>query len=213
MSTPGAKRWFFDGWSRIYDFELVQRMTYRPLHDAVMQEMRGRRPRRVLDIGCGTGQLTTRISTELRKPFVVGCDFSGGMLGHAAARRADVCWVQGDACRLPFSSGSFDVIVSTEAFHWFPDQNAALREFRRVLVPGGLLMLALVNPRLRLLSRVLYAGSRLVGQPFYWPSRDESRARIEAAGFRIEDQRVVFRLPGILIPPVLTLARRRGHEA
>lgn len=212
MLEAGAKRWFFDGWSRIYDFELVQRTTYRPIHDVVLRLLRDLPPRRLLDVGCGTGQLAARISRELTETAVVGCDFSAGMLNRARQGGARVTWIQGDACRLPLPSGAFDVITSTEAFHWFPDQDAALREFHRVLVPGGRLMLALVNPRTQLLSRLAYAGSRVVGQPFYWPTRAEIRARVEAAGFTIEQQRQIFRLPGLLIPPVLTVAVRRGRK-
>jgi ubiquinone/menaquinone biosynthesis C-methylase UbiE len=209
MTAAGAKRWFFDGWSLIYDFEPVQRAAYRPVHDAVLRALRQLRPRRVLDVGCGTGLLAARLRRELHAATVVGCDFSAGMLRHAHARRTHVAWVQGDACRLPLSASSFDAVTSTEAFHWFPDQDAALREFRRVLVPGGRLLLGLVNPRSRLLSRLAYAGSRLAGQPFYWPTRAEMRRRIEAAGFAVERQESILRLPGFLaIPPVLTQARR-----
>ena len=46
-------------------------------------------------------------------------------------------WIHGDAGRLPFNDGTFDVVTSTEAFHWFPDQDAVLREAYRVLTPEG----------------------------------------------------------------------------
>ena len=208
MADRGPNRWFFDAWSRVYDLPLVQRATYRPVHDAVLRELRELRPRHVLDVGCGTGLLTTRMRHDLRGTHVVGCDFSGGMLRQAAARAPRVPWVRGDAGRLPFADGSFDAITSTEAFHWFPDQDAALAEIFRVLVGGGHMLIALVNTPAALMSELMYFGSRLAGEPFYWPTVAEMRERVEHAGFRVQKQRRIFRLPGFLLPPVLTRALR-----
>jgi len=208
MARRGPDRWFFDAWSRVYDLPWVQVATYRPVHNAVLRAMHAPVCRRVLDIGCGTGQLATRIKETFPRCQVVGCDFSGGMLRRAASRSHAVRWVRGDAGRLPFGDGSFDAVTSTEAFHWFPDQDAALAECFRVLVPQGRLLLALVNTPAELMSDVMHAGSRLVGEPFYWPTVTQMRTRVEAAGFRVEQQRRIFRLPGFLLPPVLTAAVR-----
>lgn len=211
MAERGAQRWFFDAWARVYDFPVVQWATYWPVHDAVLRALQAPSVRRVLDIGCGTGQLATRLAQTLPRVRVVGCDFSVGMLQRAAARsdgKHAARWVRGDAGRLPFRDGAFDAAVSTEAFHWFPDQDAALRELFRVLAPGGRLLLALVNTPAPLLSDVMYAGSRLVGEPFYWPTIRQMRRRVEGAGFRVERQQRIFRLPGFLLPPVLTRAVR-----
>jgi ubiquinone/menaquinone biosynthesis C-methylase UbiE len=208
MAERGPNRWFFDVWSRIYDLPLVQRATYRPVHNAVLSTLAASGCRRVLDIGCGTGQLAVRIGAALPQVAVVGCDFSIGMLQHAAARSDAIRWVGGDAGRMPFRDAAFDAVVSTEAFHWFPDQDRALREFYRVLKPGGRLLLALVNTPTALVSEVMHAGSRLVGEPFYWPTTAQMRRRVEHAGFRVERQQRIFRLPGFLLPPVLTQAVR-----
>jgi len=210
MARQGPRQRFFDLWSLVYDAPWVQRATYHPVHAAVLRAL-GRHPgARVLDIGCGTGQLTARLARHWPDAAVVGCDFSGGMLARAAARSPELSWVRADAGCLPFQDRSFDVITSTEAFHWFPDQDAALAEFFRVLAPGGQLLLALVNTPARALSDVLYAGSRVMGEPFYWPSMGEMRGRVEAAGFRVQAQRRIFRWPGLLLPPVLTHAQRPG---
>jgi ubiquinone/menaquinone biosynthesis C-methylase UbiE len=207
----GPSRWFFDVWSLFYDAPLVQRLTYRPVQDAVVDALRSVRPCRILDVGCGTGLLATRLHRELNDAARVGCDFSHGMLVHARGHGEPVSWVQGDAQRLPFRDASVDAIVSTEAFHWFPDQQRALAEFFRVLVPGGRLMVALVNTPNDAVRALFRMGSRAIGQPFDWPTRDEMRARFEGAGFLVEAQRPVFRIPaGLLLPPVLTIGRRPG---
>jgi ubiquinone/menaquinone biosynthesis C-methylase UbiE len=210
----GPKPWFFDAWSRVYDLSLVQRVVYRPPHDAVLRALRDAPCRTVLDVGCGTGQLAARLRRELPRSHVVGCDFSAGMLAEARVRDRRTHWVQGDAGRLPFADAVFDAVVSTEAFHWFPDPGRALAEFRRVLRPAGRLLLALVNPRLAATGRIVELASRAIGQPFHWPTRDELRDRVQAAGFRVERQVPILRLPGaILLPPALTVATVRPPKS
>jgi ubiquinone/menaquinone biosynthesis C-methylase UbiE len=207
----GPDQLFFDLWSRIYDAPPVQWLAYRPVQNAVLRELRGGTPERVLDVGCGTGLLAARIRRELRPVAVVGCDFSQGMLQQAARGDRGLPWVRGNALRLPFRDGSFEVVVSTEAFHWFPDQDAALAEFFRVLAPRGRLLVALINPQAEWLSRVTRLGSKLLREPLRWPTRARLHRQVEAVGFRVDSQEVVFRLPTpLFLPCVLTLASRPG---
>jgi SAM-dependent methyltransferase len=192
----------------------VQRVTYRPPQDAVVAALRAARPARILDVGCGTGKLAARLARELPESRVTGCDFSRGMLDQARARSAAVAWVHGDAQRLPFTGGAFGAVVSTEAFHWFPEPEGALAEFHRVLAPGGRLLVALVNPPFEALSALSRLGSRLAGEPFRWPTPATMRRWVERAGFRVQAQRRIFRLPApVLFPTVLTRAVREAHRA
>lgn len=195
----------FDVWSRFYDLPFVQRAIYRPVQEAVLAELRRSKPRRVLDIGCGTGILATRVRSEFPASFVMGCDFSHGMLTQATRRSRRVEWVRGDALHLPLGDASVDAVLSTESFHWFPDHDRALGEFRRVLEPGGRLLVALVNPRLPTTSRAM---ERRLGGAASWPTRYEMRQRVEGAGFEVESQHRVMRATGLLIPTVLTVAVR-----
>ncbi len=217
MAPAGPTRGFFDAWSRVYDFPLVQLATYRPVHDAVLRVL-GREPcARVLDVGCGTGRLVERLVAAPGVASVVGCDFSAGMLAHAAERvrpgatdggRVRVALVRGDATRLPFADAAFDAAVSTEAFHWFPDQDAALRELHRVIRPNGRLLLALVSPPFEVIADAFEVGMRLAGQPLWWTTPGRLAQQVARAGFRVDRQRRIFRVSGFLLPPWLTVARR-----
>lgn len=207
--SSNPKDWFFDAWSRFYDEAVIQRFVYRPVHDAVLEELRHEMPARVLDLGCGTGLLTQRLRREMAIPSVTGVDFSAGMLGEASRRGTDINWVRASALALPFDEASFDAVTSTEAFHWFPDQQAALRECHRVLAPGGRLIVALVNPDFEMIGDATLALSRLAGQAFYWPTPRQMRTMLQAAGFTVLAQRRLSRpISGWLLPPVLSAARK-----
>jgi ubiquinone/menaquinone biosynthesis C-methylase UbiE len=210
--NPARPEWLrpaFDQWSKFYDNPAVQAAVYRPVHSQVLRELHGDGARRILDVGCGTGILANRIQREMGSGVeIFGCDWSAGMLERAVARNPRVGWLQADAADLPFGDGGFDAVVTTEAFHWFPDQESALREFNRVLRPDGTVHIALINPSTRLGARVLEAGSRAMGGVADWPTRADMRGRVEKAGFRVRQQHRTPRAFRMVVPTVLTSAVR-----
>jgi arsenite methyltransferase len=97
---------------------------------------------RVIDIGCGPGYLAAEMA-ELVGPegFVQGVDPSPHMLAIAARRAlAHMELSEGDALSLPGDDTTFDAAVSTQVYEYVPDIAAALVEARRVLRPGGRLV-------------------------------------------------------------------------
>jgi ubiquinone/menaquinone biosynthesis C-methylase UbiE len=193
----------FDRISRVYDNQVIQALVYRPTQDQVLADVSLLGPARVLDVGCGTGQLTARIQSELSADVVYGCDPSSGMLAQARARSTDVVWIEGKAEEVPLPSGSVEAVVSTEAFHFF-DQPAAMAEFHRLLAPGGHVIIGLLNP-------VTQAGSRILDLPGagHWPTRREMRDLLDGAGFDAVRQTHVRRPIGRLTPTYVTVGARR----
>jgi ubiquinone/menaquinone biosynthesis C-methylase UbiE len=94
----------------------------------------------VLDIGCGTGAMTTRLLERWPGVSVTGVDISLLMLAQARAK-ARSHWVQANAGRLPFRAGSFDAVTCANSFHFFHSPRATLAEIHRVLRPTGQLVL------------------------------------------------------------------------
>jgi SAM-dependent methyltransferase len=90
----------------------------------------------VLEAGCGTG----RISIPLLEHGVdlVGCDLSSQMLNRFQEKYASPRIVRADASMLPFPSAHFDAVLTVHVLHLIPVWRDVLREFKRVLVPGGL---------------------------------------------------------------------------
>lgn len=110
---------------------------------------------RVLDVACGTGDLTLAFARS-GAAGVVGLDFTGEMLDiarHKSQARGlpdeRVQYLQGDAQDLPFDDASFDVVSIAFGIRNVLDPAKAVREFRRVLRPGGrLIVLEFAEPGL-----------------------------------------------------------------
>jgi ubiquinone/menaquinone biosynthesis C-methylase UbiE len=199
---------FFDLWSRFYDQPLVQGAVYRPVHDAVVAAVASAGPTSILDVGCGTGLLTTRLATSIPGARVIGCEPSDGMVQRAADRPEPVTWLRGAGERLPIRAGSVDAVVSTDSFHWIPDQAAALAEFARVLRPGGRVFIAVLTSPTTAASEATSGASQVVGQPLYWPTAGHLRRQAEDAGFTVERQDWVRRaVPTFPFLTRLTVAR------
>ena len=103
-----------------------------------------RRDARVLDLCCGTGDMTFALHRQAGQetPQIVGADFAHTMLQRAVAKSASVnssrpCWIEADALRLPFPSEHFDLVTSAFGFRNLADYDAGLREIVRMLRPGG----------------------------------------------------------------------------
>jgi arsenite methyltransferase len=109
---------------------------------ATLAALEPRNGERVLDIGCGPGYLASEIA-ELVGPegFVQGVDPSPSMLELAAKRALPhMELTEGGALSLPAEDESFDAAVSTQVYEYVEDMPAALAEARRVLRPGGRLL-------------------------------------------------------------------------
>lgn len=97
----------------------------------------------VLEIGCGSGMGLPYLAAHAR--MVVGGDYTMALLREARRHLPDANLVRMDAQHLPFRDAAFDAVLMLEMIYYVPDQAAAFAECRRVLKPGGKLMVCLPN--------------------------------------------------------------------
>ncbi|MFN2384922.1 MAG: bifunctional demethylmenaquinone methyltransferase/2-methoxy-6-polyprenyl-1,4-benzoquinol methylase UbiE [Thermoanaerobaculia bacterium] len=129
---------------------------------AVALALAGGKPERVLDLCCGTGDMAFYAEKRDPRPQIVGVDFTLPMLavarrrGRASGSRARL--VQGDALWLPFPDGTFDAVTVGYGLRNIADPAAAIAEMRRVMAPGGRVVILDFGKPENPVAAALYAG-------------------------------------------------------
>jgi trans-aconitate methyltransferase len=158
------------------------------LAGGVVEWLAARPGERILDLGCGDGQLTARLAVagvEVR-----GVDASAAMV--AAARAAGIGADEAPAEALPYADASFDAVFSNAALHWVRDQDAMMANVHRVLKSGGRFVaemgghgnVAAIHVALTaVLERHGFAGAE--DGVNYNPTPDAYTRRLEEHGFKV----------------------------
>lgn len=212
----------FDRWALTYERSWLNEIIFFPCVRACQeeilrwQERRGGGGYRMLDVGCGTGKLLAVQARDDDAEILVGLDYSPVMVAkfREQIRAADVgerlFAVHGDSERLPFADETFDVLTCCNSFHHYPHQAAVVREFRRVLRPGGLLLL-LDGFRDNVVGWVVFdVGVTTIEKNVHHVSWRDARRMIWDAGFRDIRQRKMNVFAPVLVNaatvPVATAA-------
>ena len=94
----------------------------------------------LLEIGCGTGQITSWLARRVHPGRVVSADFSPGMLSRAKSIGTNTTYELLDICHETSANGNFDVVLCFNSFPHFRDKPAALRNIAKCLAPSGTLV-------------------------------------------------------------------------
>lgn len=200
LPADGVRRMFdriapvYDLMNRVMTAGLDRRWRAAAVREAV------RPGDRVLDACCGTGDLAVAARRAGARE-VVGLDFSEAMLERARRKEPAIEWVRGDLLALPFPDASFDAATVGFGVRNVEELDAALRELRRVLRPGGRLgVLEITTPRgwlapfyrlwfdraIPLLGRALPGGAAYTYLPASvrrFPEPEALAEALERAGF------------------------------
>jgi SAM-dependent methyltransferase len=186
----------------LYDVGVRLTMREKRWRPLIVEEIAATGPGAVVDVGCGTGTLTIAVAERLPGSRVVGVDGDPEILDLARRKEGShrIEWVEGLADDLPLGHGEADVVVTTLVFHHLPLdlKLAALAEIRRVLRPGGRLVVGdWGRPQDPVMSLTFLALQSLDG---FATTGDNRRGMVPEliveAGF--EDLRVLRRLRTVI---------------
>jgi ubiquinone/menaquinone biosynthesis C-methylase UbiE len=120
---------------------------------------------RVLDVGCGTGSLTSAVAKRSNAKVICGVDRAAPFIEYAAKKNYDprIEYRVGDASALPFPDGSFDRVFSLLVLHFIPDTTLAIKEMRRVARPGGTVAAAVWDLRGGFVSQRMFFDTAAAG--------------------------------------------------
>jgi malonyl-CoA O-methyltransferase len=141
-----VRKAFDRGACRYEDTVMVQKLVIERITADLMKMFPRFRPLRILDVGAGTGMLLRSLRKNYPEAFLAGLDLATGMASEAIStmrKHGDFLYVAGDAEKLPFADGIFDLVVSTSTYQWLSLLEPAFSEVKRVLASGGLFMFAL----------------------------------------------------------------------
>lgn len=205
--ATAATRARYDRIARIYDrIERVSERRFAPMRVTLWSRVRGSR---VLEVGVGTGK---NIPYYPPNAQLTAIDLSPRMLAQARGRAARlgraVDLREADAQALPFPDASFDTVVATFVFCSVPDPVIGLQELRRVLVPGGqLLLLEHVLSRRRILRTIMRLLNPVMLRMSGANINRETVENVRRAGFvelTVEDRWLdIVKLVGARTPPGL----------
>jgi demethylmenaquinone methyltransferase/2-methoxy-6-polyprenyl-1,4-benzoquinol methylase len=200
LENKRRARLFYKYLSKVYDRVNPFVWNERMRDEAIgMLELDG--DERMLDVGCGTGFATEALLD--RAGEVHGLDQSVHQLEQAWAKLGKhdpVRFYLGDAERLPFRDGSFDVAWSSGSIEYWPNPVAALAELRRITVPGGRVLV--VGPDYPRTSIFQKAADAIM--LFY--TEEEADRMFDEAGFVDVEHRIMQAKPGSP-RAIVTLAR------
>jgi demethylmenaquinone methyltransferase/2-methoxy-6-polyprenyl-1,4-benzoquinol methylase len=185
LEDKARARIFYKYLSRIYD-RVNPLVWTEDMREEALAMIDVQESDRVLDVGCGTGFATEALIE--RSNDVHGLDQSRHQLEQAwskLGKHDPVSFYRGDAERLPFADGTFDVVWSSGSIEYWPDPVAGLQECRRVVKPGGEVLIVGPNdPATTIVQKI--ADAIML---FY--DEAEATRMFDAAGFETFEHRLL----------------------
>jgi ubiquinone/menaquinone biosynthesis C-methylase UbiE len=183
---PDARITFFDRLAADWDTaEQDPADTIRQL-EAFADLLELRHGEGVLEVGCGTGQLTGWLADRVCPGYVLGIDFSPAMIAKAKAKKIPAEFRVADVCQDALGENRFDLALCFHSFPHFRDKAAALRNIAAALKPDGRLLVVHLNSRTEVNRFHDQVGGEVAGD--HLPDDAQWEALLAGAGLRKAEQ-------------------------
>jgi ubiquinone/menaquinone biosynthesis C-methylase UbiE len=169
-------------------FLWMMNLTHSSLTDWGLKHVTVGKTFTILDVGCGGGRTIQKLAAMATEGAVYGVDYANGSVAASRAKNARsvqtgrVAIAQGTVSGLPFAESSFDLVTAVETQYYWPDLVADMREIRRVLKPGGTLIIMAESYKKAKTNKLLQPVMKVLSAAYL--SLEEERELFLAAGFQ-----------------------------
>lgn len=199
----------FDDIAEYYERGILWRRFFMPLYKAILDRIEGFESERVVEIGCGTGEMAVMLSN--RGFAVTGIDSSEKMLDEARNKSCNSDnprFLKAQAEDMPFGECEFDTAVSSLTFHHMKEKQRSLREMRRVLCPGGRIMLFDMCYE-GIFGKLSWIAGRSVASCPKFFTRKELGEMMKEAGYGNVRCRIIKRMPPVMMAEAIKPETRK----
>jgi len=202
-----GKLWDF--WAGKYHGLWVQKYSLKPTRDYILQVMGelGKReePVRILDVGCGPGELMAELQSQFEKAELTGIDFSSGMLAISRQKNKRAKHLKMDVADLGTLKERYQVIVCTHSLPYYKEPEKVMRNLHRLLADDGILYMGFASGN-SLYDRLLLSLVKLTTGPASYPSHEKYKGLVRPY-FLIEHVKIIRERPFMPRIAVYTLKK------
>jgi ubiquinone/menaquinone biosynthesis C-methylase UbiE len=196
-----ASIWNF--WSNKYDRLWVQKYSLKPTRNYILSEisnMKNCDNLKILDLGCGPGELIEELNNKFDNLSMTGIDFSEGMLEVSKRRNSRACHIKMDVADLYQLQDKFDLVICTHSLPYYKDPENVMKQLNRLLNDNGIVLIGFASGN-SLYDKFILGFVKLTTGPANYPSNENFQC-IAGNNFKIDDLKIIkekFYMPRIAI--------------
>lgn len=197
-----AKLWDF--WSGKYDKLWVQKYSLKPTRDYITKEIGASRSSnvaiKILDVGCGPGQLMHQLNNAYENLELTGIDFSKGMLEVSRMKNRKATHIKMDVANLSALTGRFDIIVCTHSLPYYKEPEKVMKDLHGLLENNGKIYMGFASGT-NFYDRLMLSMVKLTTGPANYLSHEQYKNLVNPY-FQIEQVKIIrerFFMPRIAV--------------
>lgn len=178
-------------WADKYDKLWVQKYSLKPTRNYILNVMKEFKHKdiKVLDLGCGPGQLIYELSEKYKNLKITGVDFSHKMLLISKSINPQATHINLDAHELYKLKDSFDIIICTHSLPYYKEPENVMKELKRLLNDNGRIFMGFASGN-NFYDKFVLFFVKLTTGPANYPS-DENFRKIVSSYFKVENLKII----------------------